>query len=221
LSLSHRLVLLFAVASGLYASRNLPIASLLLVLLIASLLSDAFAENQGSSTLRRWLASLRDFDSRMLVLQSSLRGHLWPALAIVVVLFACLHGGKLGAYTVVRTQFDPQHLPVGAVDYLQLRREYEPVLSLDTWGGYLIYRRDPLGKVYVDDRHDLYGAEFLKNYLKIIRGAPDWNATLDETRVRWVLIPMGSTLDNLLRATPEWKIAYQDNTAILFEKNGP
>ncbi|MBS1853157.1 MAG: hypothetical protein JST79_19830 [Acidobacteria bacterium] len=218
LRFSHLLVLLFAVFSGLYASRNLPVASLLLVLLIAPVLSEALVAGPVSALLHSWLARLRGFDTRMLALQRNLRGHLWPTLAVAVMGFACLHQGKLGSNTWVNAHFDPRHLPVGAVDYLQARGAYETVLSLDTWGGYLIYRRDPLGKVYVDDRHDLYGAEFLRNYLKIIRGAPDWKSTLDQTRVPLVLISPGSTLDNLLRATPGWAVVYADDAAVLFEK---
>ena len=50
----------------------------------------------------------------------------------------------------------------------------EPVFCPDSWGGYLIYRLYPETKVVVDDRHDLYGEQFFKQYLKAVRIEPGW-----------------------------------------------
>ena len=69
---------------------------------------------------------------------------------------------------------------------------HEPIFAPDSWGGYLIYRLYPQNKVFVDDRHDLYGEEFLKDYLKAIRLTPDWNGFLGEKRVNWALLPAES-----------------------------
>ena len=55
----------------------------------------------------------------------------------------------------------------------------EPIFCPDLWGGYLIYRLYPQTEVLVDDRHDLYGDQFFKDYLKVDlrstrRGAKSW-----------------------------------------------
>ena len=70
----------------------------------------------------------------------------------------------------------------------------------------------------MDDRHDLYGEEFLKNYLKAVRVTPDWDSFLNDKRVNWVLVPAGSSLANMLEQTPQWNVVYRDGTAVLLER---
>jgi len=93
----------------------------------------------------------------------------------------------------------------------------EPVFCPDRWGGYLIYRLYPQTKVAVDDRHDFYGTEFLKRYLKIVHGEPGWESELEGMRVGWVMVPAQSTLVSLLEEeTRRWQVAYRDDTAVVF-----
>jgi hypothetical protein len=70
----------------------------------------------------------------------------------------------------------------------------------------------------VDDRHDLYGDEFLKDYLKAVRLTPDWDKLLNEKQVNWVLAPQASALANMLLETSRWEVVHRDGTAILFER---
>jgi hypothetical protein len=86
------------------------------------------------------------------------------------------------------------------------------------WGGYLIYRLYPRNRVFVDDRHDFYGADFFREYLKTIRVAPDWNAFLTEKAVNWAILPNDSSLANILEQTSQWNVAYRDETAVLMER---
>jgi hypothetical protein len=95
---------------------------------------------------------------------------------------------------------------------------HEPIFAPDSWGGYLIYRLYPRNKVFVDDRHDLYGEEFLREYLKAIRLTPDWNGFLDEKKVNWALLPAESSLGNMLKETSQWNLVYQDGTSVLLER---
>ena len=73
-------------------------------------------------------------------------------------------------------------------------------------------------KVFVDDRHDLYGEQFLREYLTAIRLAPGWDEVLDEKRVNWVLMPGNSSLANMLKETHRWRVIYADDVAILLER---
>src|SRR5580700_9918905 len=74
-SASQSLVILFAVYSGLYASRNIPVSSLLLILLIGPWLSDGMERLADRQSLVRWrrLAST-SFLQRMKVIELSLWG---------------------------------------------------------------------------------------------------------------------------------------------------
>jgi len=225
------LVLLFATYTGLYAARSLPVSSLLLTLVVAPLLTQAVREASTNYRLapglRAFLSRWEGFGSRMASLELNLRGHAWPLLALVVGLLLCAHQHRLGNYQFKGTQFmnahfDGKRFPVQAAEIIAQRGIHEPIFSLDSWGGYLIYRLYPQIRVFVDDRHDLYGEEFLKNYLKAVRLTPDWDSFLNTKRVNWVLVPAESSLANMLLQTSQWTVIYRDETGVLLErKAGP
>ena len=91
--------------------------------------------------------------------------------------------------------FDAKRFPVAAVDYLENEDVQGPLLSPDYWGGYLIYRLYPrVRMVVLDDRHDFYGEEFLKSYLKMVHVEPGWEDFLSSTRLSCVLATEGFCL---------------------------
>lgn len=216
---SQLLVTCFAVYTGLYASRNIPVSSMLLVLIMAPVLSTAAGEWVGNSAMvRRGLARWQDFGVRMKATESRLHGHAWAILVVVLGAWICFHQGRLGSRTLMNASFDGTRFPVQAVDFLARNHVREPVFCPDSWGGYLIYRLYPRTRVVVDDRHDLYGADFLKEYLKIMRGEDQWDRVLGEMHANWVLVPKASALANLLGEAPAWRNVYRDETAALFQR---
>ena len=221
-SLSRLLVILFAAYSGLYASRSLPVSSLLLTLIIGPVLTKAVGEASTapelSSRLRTWFSRWEGFASRVGKMETRFSGHLWPLTALLLGILVCANQGKLGDRRWIDSHFDPKHFPVQASAVIIQRNLREPIFAPDVWGGYLIYRLYPQTRVFVDDRHDLYGADFLKDYLRAIRLTPDWNKFLNEKRVNWVLVPAESALANMLEETSGWSVAYRDSTAVLFKR---
>jgi len=226
-SLSRLLVILFAAYSGLYASRSLPVSSLLLTLIVAPLLTQAVAEARTnpelSLRLKAVLSLWEGFASRMGRMETRFRGHLWPLAAVVIGLLVCAQQGRLGERrwgerVWMDAHFDARHFPVQASNVIAQRHISEAIFAPDSWGGYLIYRLYPQTKVFVDDRHDLYGADFLKDYLKAIRLTPDWEKFLNEKRVNWVLVPAESSLANMLEERSQWSVVYRDGTAVLFRR---
>jgi hypothetical protein len=219
---SEGLVLLFAVYSGLYASRNIPVSSLLLALVIGPPLSRAIAGVAGKGGaahgLRRLCAKATTFSTRMANVESGLRTHLWPIIAIALTCGIAANGGRLGSKMLIKAHFSDQRFPAKAVDYIEADADKTPILAPDYWGGYLIYRLYPRVLVAVDDRHDLYGEKLLESYLKLMRAAPGWDDFLREHEIQRVLVLKGSTVDNLLQETHGWKITYADADAVLFER---
>jgi len=218
---SEVLIVLFAVFSGLYASRNLPVSSLLVALVIGPPLSRVLKEfsekGNVSHAVRRLCGSATRFSTRMKAVESTLRGHVWPIAAIVAACWIAVHGGKVGSTTLMKAHFGEKRFPVRAVDYLEAQADNAPVLCPDYWGGYLIYRLYPRVLVAMDDRHDLYGSELLKSYLKLMKAQPGWDEFLAKYEIRRVLVPKGSTVDNLLRENENaWGITYEDPRAVLF-----
>lgn len=222
LALSQLLVLLFAAYSGLYASRSLPVSSLLLTLIVAPLLTQAVRSAASNSDLSLWLQSWfskwTSFGDRMETVEAHFRGHAWPLLAVIAGLLVCAQQGRAGAQQWMDAHFDASRFPVQAVDAIVQRNIREPIFAPDSWGGYLIYRLYPQNKVFVDDRHDLYGEQFLKDYLKTLRLTPEWADFLNQRRVKWVLIPAESALANMLGLTQQWRVVYRDGTSVLFER---
>jgi hypothetical protein len=91
-----------------------------------------------------------------------------------------------------------------------------PLVSPDDWGGYLIYRLYPRVRMVIDDRHDFYGEEFLKSYLKMMQAEPGWQDFLQQSRAHCVVVPKDSALANLLEETAGWKAIYSDEVATVF-----
>ncbi len=246
LRISHLLVVLLAAYAGFYSSRNLPVSSVLLVLIVGPMLWENFAALADNPGAWPWLSDLTarisDFSARMGAQEIELRGHLWPVVSVVFALVICLQGGWLGSRQLIHAQFDPKKVPVAAVDILQKESAGKqpkilendplnnaPIFSTDAWGGYLICRMNPdrtnpgrtypERKVVVDDRHDLYGSGRIRQYMILTQGEPGWQSVLDQWQIRTALLPADSTLANLLRELPQnWRIAYEDKVAVVFEK---
>jgi len=213
LRLSGLLTLLFAIYAGLYASRNIPVSSLLLVLVAGPLLA-----GRNPPTLS--LARRPSFFQRMTNVEVRLRGHSWPILAVLVTFLIAANGGRIGQSTLMAAHFDPHRMPVEAIDHLPQTGALGPILAPDYWGGYLIYRLYPATQVVVDDRHDLYGSDFFKSYLKLVRAEPGWQEFLRAHPAGCILWPRNTALTSVLAESPRWKQIYSDDTAVLFVSRG-
>jgi len=226
--LSHLLVVLLAAYAGFYSSRNLPVSSMLLVLVAGPTLWEGIVllgDRPGAWLwLRHGAAQISSFSDRMGAQETQLRGHTWPLVSVAFAFAICLQGGWLGSRQLIRAQFDPKKVPVAAVTFLQKENVYDPpvtesVFSTDAWGGYLIYRLYPERKVVVDDRHDLYGSGRIRQYLILVQAEPGWQSVLNNWQIHTALLPTDSTLANLLREVPQdWRVAYEDKVAVVFEK---
>lgn len=219
----HLLVLLLAVYSGLLSARNIPVSSMLLVLITGPFLWESFfslTTRPGAWIwMRNYGSRIVGFSDRMGAQELRLRGHLWPVVSAVVAMVICLQGGWIGSRRVIHAEFDPKKVPVAAVDFLLSESSTQPVFSNDLWGGYLIYRLYPRRQVVIDDRHDLYGSDRFREILILMQGEPGWQTVLEKWRIQTALLPVGSTLASLLRELPrDWSVQYEDSVAVVFER---
>jgi hypothetical protein len=205
LRLSAGLTVLFAVYAGLYASRNIPTSSVLLVMVLGPLLSAPVGA-------KNFLIS---FFARMTAIESRTRAHLWPVILLVATFLIAVNGGHVGSAPLMNAHFDPKRMPVEAVNHLQ-NELTGPLLAPDYWGGYLIYRLYPGTQVVLDDRHDLYGPEFFKSYLKLIHVEPGWENFLREHPSSCILLPTQSPLADRLKDSPERKTIFSDDVAVAY-----
>ena len=201
---SELLVVLFSVYAGLYSARNIPVSSLLLVMIVGPLISSG---------------PLSGFFARMNAMQSSLRGHVWAVFAILFTFAVAANAGRVRSTKLMDAHFDPRRMPVAAVNYLQQDGLPGPVLSTDAWGGYLIYQLFPQERVIVDDRHDLYGEGFFKSYLKMIHGEKGWQEFLREHEAGCLMFPRNAAITSVLHESTDWKAVYEDEVAAIFVRS--
>lgn len=199
LQLTQLLLILFAMYAGLYASRNIPIASIFLVLMVGAMIPSI---------------GFGAFSQRMTDQDSILRGHIWPVIALVAALAIALNSGRVGSAQWMNAHFDPQRMPVGAVTFVEQSGIDGPVLSPDYWGGYLIYRLFPQKKVVIDDRHDFYGERILRKYLTTMHGEPGWESFLEYSGC--LVLPRKAAVSTILSSSQDWKSVYADDLAIVF-----
>ncbi len=212
LRLSGAATLLFAIYAGLYASRSIPTSSILLLLVVASLVSRHVRPIPLGERDRQ------SFLQRMTVMELRQRGHVWCVVGLLGTLLICMSGGRLGSNQLVDAHFSSNRMPVEAVNYIDENHIEGPVLGPDYWGGYLIYRLYPRLKVVVDDRHDLYGEQFLSSYLKFIHAEPGWQEFVQAHPASGILVPRNAALATVLEAAHDWRPVFADSQAILFKR---
>jgi len=218
LHLRQILVILFFTASALLSVRNVPLAAIVLTLTVAPLLTKIQSRFDTLSRSSLW-QQLRGFSRGMEAMETQTRGHVWAILSIVLMIAACGNGGRLFGRDILHAGFNPERFPLRAVDFLAQNPVQSPLFTNDAWGGYVIYRDWPGLQVVVDDRHDMYGSAYMRNYLKIVHGEEGWETLLDATGARSVLIAKGGKLASTMRGSPHWLTIYQDDQAIVLAHN--
>jgi hypothetical protein len=123
----------------------------------------------------------------------------------------------LAAFCLTRTAgFPSGEFPVAAYPHIPAgARLFAP----DKFGGYLIYRSNGTLKVFFDGRSDLYGADFLKQYSRLVQVRPGWRAYWESFHFTHALLPADAPLLPALEQIG-WRPLYQDKTATLLVFGG-
>jgi len=107
-----------------------------------------------------------------------------------------------------------------ARSYLQNFHPHGNVFNDYLWGGYLDWNARQI-PVFIDSRVDVFERNgVLADYLHAVR-IKDSLRILDKYSIQYVLFENHRPLSYLLRHTPGWKMDYEDNTAVLFERLRP
>jgi hypothetical protein len=122
-------------------------------------------------------------------------------LVIAVVLIAA----PLVILLAAPSGLDMKRFPVVAARYAAPG----PVFTDDGTGGYLIYADWPEREVFIDDRAELYGGEFMRRFVEARNGTPEWQDVFDEYGIRQALV---SPDDGLARALAQtgWRVRYSE-----------
>ncbi len=202
------LVLIFT-DMALYSARYIPLFAVVVMPILARQLS-LLLEAQGGKLgdfLRRRAERIGSVDA-------SARGYLWPVAALSLVAVLGLTGG-------IRYAFDARIKPVAAVEFMKKEHIDGNMYNNDQMGDYVIYAACDRYKVFFDGRSDMYGADRMKEYLKVARLEEGWNDVLKKYNINWIFYNNGSPLSSFLFENRDWKLIYSDRVTNIFVRNIP
>jgi hypothetical protein len=118
-------------------------------------------------------------------------------------------------------RLDEGYWPVAATnaasDYLEMQPKRGRIFNDMLFGGYLIYRL-PQAKVYIDDRCELYGDEFLLKYVDLVRHPARIDDEVNKRQINLAMVKTDSRMAAHLSNSSLWTTLHRDDTATLFLK---
>jgi hypothetical protein len=200
---------------ALYGARNIPLFAIVTAPLLAQGIEDVLNHKSAKSGMIR---RLQEMDSRLRKIDSQLKGYVWPALSIVIVITCFALGSHFDVYQQGYT-FDPEIFPVEAVNWLEENPLEGEMFNYYSWGGYLLYRGWPELQVFIDGKVDFYGEAYVRQYAQVMNLEEDWEAVLDQYNVSWVILPKDELVVRILKLEPDWELIYEDETAVILSQN--
>jgi len=166
--------------------------------------------------LQNWLSStsLKAFGKP--TPQSSSTREILLSLLLLLPLF--LFANRLRATVYGPPQQEMVKVPLKAVEYLKQKQiQGNTFTEPNIWGGYVIWEL-PSNPVYIDGRIDMYGDQFVKEYIDIIRGKIDWREPFNRYGVKIAIVNTKAMLSREMQDSPDWQILYRDEMAVVFER---
>ena len=182
---------------GMNSVRHIPIFAVVAVPIVVRQLSYTL----GRLSLSRDVRSDREF--------RSLNGVL---VAAALFLMVC----RIVSFVGTERTAEAEKFPRAAVDFIRDNRPDGPIFNLYEWGGYLIWNLHPQWKVYVDGRPEIYGDAYIQEYIDAYYGRRSWQKLLQRTDIQTVLVEPIAPLASLLRESPDWQNAFEDQVAVVF-----
>jgi hypothetical protein len=106
--------------------------------------------------------------------------------------------------------------PVGAAAYIRQNHLQGPLLNELSWGGFLIFAV-PGVPVSMDGRTNVHSQDEILSSIRLWSGEPGWQHRPEIESANLVISDRSWSLARLLRGDPRFRIAYEDETTVLFE----
>jgi hypothetical protein len=147
---------------------------------------------------------------------AGMRKHVILNLILLVVLVASLFKLKSVIYS-PPTQ-ERVGVPLKAVAFIKANRiTGNTFTDPNIWGGYLIWEV-PSNPVYIDGRIDMYGDEFVNEFLGFTRGLTRWQEPFQKYGVQVAIVGHDSVLRLQLEQSTEWQQLYHDDMSSVFQR---
>ncbi|MFB3778863.1 MAG: hypothetical protein ACE141_14690 [Bryobacteraceae bacterium] len=203
---------------ALRSARHVPLFAMVSAPVIALTLEE-WLTGLARAPVAGWLrGAASGFQSAIAELTNEPRIERFRLASVLGVLGIAYMVGSAASPPKFHADFYSDEFPVEAADFLRRNRPQARVFSTDRWGGYLIYRTYPSGRVYIDGRSDFYGPAFVREYLDVLALKPGWQRRLAEHGVDTVVLPAGAPLADALAQEGGWESSYRDDVAVVFER---
>lgn len=175
----------------------------------------------------RWVRSIGDrglvtFKVREMadkVRAQSISRYLLPAVMTVMALIAFQGSAQLPSTEQRWVRLDGGHWPIDILPELQAieksRPRGTPIFNDMLFGGFLIYHT-PGFRVFIDDRCELYGDEFIIKYVKANRS--DYEAWEKVHRFDLALLSPDSNYRKYFEENHDWHVVKRSPAAVLYQK---
>jgi hypothetical protein len=204
------LVLVWSFAA-LRSARHIPLFAIAAAPLVAGELAFGWQRLVAASPAK---SAVRVFDD--LAREFGRRRHATAWLAAIAAAVLASAGAD------ARTAFPSTRFPVQAVERNTTRLAPGPhmprILSSDQWADYLIFSLYPRQRVFFDGRSDFYGPSLGADYRVLQSGTRNWRELMDRYGFEMALLPKDWPLSTILDREPGWRMAYQDDVAVLVER---
>jgi hypothetical protein len=188
-----------------------------------SALADLLPHTRWALWLARPGSDLFQFPTGTETRRSDWRPALLPAVLVLSSLALQMSRAQIPIVGHDWAQLDSEFWPVELVP--DLRREAEahpgaPIFNEYALGGFLIYYAPDM-RVYVDDRCEVYGDQWLNAYVRASAG--DSAAYLQECQRRYgpfdlALTQPGSGFDRFFKDSPDWSVVGRSRAATLYQR---
>ncbi len=215
--ITSALLLLAWAHASLTSVRHMPLYMIVAVPIVTRELTLLFEEyaDRGNS----WLEAIREMARDYSGASSSERGPFVISLLGITGMIALglILNARAGQANWT-AEFPRSRFPALACDNLREQLRGHRVLSTDQWGDYLIYRFYPDASVFIDGRSDFYDPAVRNDYVDLLGAHWGWKQVLEKYRFDRALIPVSWSLAAALKLNPDWRLLYDDGTALFFER---
>lgn len=146
----------------------------------------------------------------------------YALIFVVSMVFLIQRGGiQLPLVGAGWARLSPAYWPVEATKMLQeqSRESATPprVFNQMIYGGYLIYVM-PESRVFIDDRCELYGDDFILNYESTLREPVRIEAEAVQWGIDYAIVSSRSAMAAHLASSPAWTAIHKDPTAVVYRR---
>jgi hypothetical protein len=106
------------------------------------------------------------------------------------------------------------------VDFLASQPPGGRIFHYQPWSGYLALRLWPAQMPMLDNRIEIHPREVWKEYFAINAGMVEWQALLDQERVRYLVLhpEQQQRVIRVVERSQDWELVYRDETGLVYAR---